>query len=76
MTYRAVEKLLNPISINYLNDNNGQLSSTIQYANITALIMLTASIIVQDKISKNLIYKYSTLLKIFLFILPSFFHFI
>ena len=54
MTYRAVEGVLNPISINYLKDNGGQLSSTIQYANITALIMLMASIIVQDKISKNL----------------------
>jgi len=54
MTYRAVESILNPISINYLSDNGGQLSSTIQYANITALIMLMASIIVQDKISKNL----------------------
>ncbi|MBQ8042849.1 MAG: O-antigen ligase family protein [Clostridia bacterium] len=54
LTYRGIEKLLNPISINYLSDNNGQLSSTLQYANITALIMLMASIIVQDKISKNL----------------------
>ena len=54
MTYKAIESVLNPISINYLKDNGGQLSSTIQYANITALIMLMASIIVQDKISKNL----------------------
>ncbi len=54
MTYRAIESVLNPISINYLETNGGQLSSTIQYANITALIMLMASIIVQDKISKNL----------------------
>ncbi len=54
MTYRAFENILNPISINYLKDNGGQLSSTIQYANITALIMFMASIIVQDKISKNL----------------------
>ncbi len=54
MTYRAIESILNPISINYLEANGGQLSSTVQYANITALIMLMASIIVQDKISKNL----------------------
>jgi len=54
MTFRAIEEVLSPISINYLKDNGGQLSSTIQYANITALIMLMANIIVQDKISKNL----------------------
>lgn len=54
ITYRVIESLLNPISINYLENNGGQLSSTIQYANITALIMLMSSIIVQDKISKNL----------------------
>ena len=54
ITYRTIEEILNLISINYLETNGGQLSSTIQYANITALIMLMSSIVVQDKISKNL----------------------
>ena len=54
LTYRAIESVLSPISINYLANNNGKLSSTIQYANITALIMLISSIIVQDKLAKNL----------------------
>lgn len=54
LTYRAIEQILSPISINYLAESNGKISSTLQYANITALIMLISSIIVQDKMAKNL----------------------
>lgn len=54
LTYRAVEKILNPLSINYLAESGSKISSTLQYANITALFMLIASIIVQDKLVKNL----------------------
>lgn len=54
ITYRAIEEVLSPLSINYLAESNGKISSTLQYANITALVMLLASIIVQDKLAKNL----------------------
>lgn len=55
LTYRAIEKILSPISINYLSENSGKISSTIQYANITALIMLISNIIIQNKVVKNII---------------------
>ena len=54
LTYRGVEKILSPLSIGYLENSTGKISSTLQYANITALFMLIASIIVQDKLIKNL----------------------
>ena len=55
ITINTLGPLLNRIGINYLDVSNGRISSTIQYANITALIMLIASIfilkIVTDRIN-------------------------
>ena len=38
----------------YLAESSGRISSTIQYANITALLMLVASIILEEKIIRKL----------------------
>ena len=54
ITYREVGKLLEPLTITYVSNSNGKISSTLQYANITALFMLIACIIVQSKLAKNL----------------------
>ena len=54
ITYRAFTKFLEPLSITYLANGNGKISSTLQYANITALFMLIACIIVQSKLTSNL----------------------
>ena len=54
ITYRGIGKLLEPLSINYLQDSGGKISSTLQYANITALFMLISSIIVLNKLVNNL----------------------
>lgn len=54
ITYRFIGSILEPISITYLSENSGRISSTLQYANITALFMLIASIIVQGKLAMNM----------------------
>lgn len=54
ITYRAIGSVLEPLSITYLQSTTGKISSTLQYANITALFMLIASVIVQSKLIKNL----------------------
>jgi len=54
ITYRAFEETLNSISMGYLEKYSGRLSSTIQYANITALLILVASIILENKIITNM----------------------
>jgi len=54
ITYRAIGKVLEPLSITYLQSSGNKISSTLQYANITALFMLISSIIVQNKLIKNL----------------------
>lgn len=54
ITYRTFEQTLNSLSMGYLTEKTGAISSTIQYANITALLMLVASIILQYKIITNI----------------------
>lgn len=54
LTFRIFEEPLSNFSINYLSVRNGKLSSTLQYANITSLVMLIASIILESKLIKNL----------------------
>lgn len=54
ITYRAISELLEPLSITYLAESNGKISSTLQYANITGLFMLISCIIVQSKLIRNL----------------------
>ena len=54
VTFRYLEPLLNKISVYYLDKTSIRLSSTLQYANITALVMLISEIISQDKIIKNI----------------------
>lgn len=54
ITYRGIGEFLEPISITYLSENSGKISSTLQYANITALFILIASIIVQGKLIQNM----------------------
>ena len=54
ITYRYLEPILNKISVYYLEKTSIRISSTLQYANITALMMLLANIISQDKIIKNI----------------------
>ena len=53
ITYRFGEEFLNNISIYYLEAKDIKISSTLQYANITALIILISSIIAQGKLVKN-----------------------
>lgn len=54
ITYRAFEPTLNSFSMGYLKESAGRISSTIQYANITALLMLVASILLESKIINNI----------------------
>lgn len=54
ITYRVLGEFLEPLSITYLQSSGSKISSTLQYANITALFMLISSIIVQHKLIKNL----------------------
>lgn len=54
ITYRSFESALNTFSMGYLTQNSGRIASTIQYANITALLMLVASIILEKKIITNI----------------------
>lgn len=78
ITFRALEKSLNTISIGYLDSANGYISSTLQYANVTALVMLIASIICESKLTynlqklkdtKNIMFKLTVGLEIFILIL-------
>lgn len=54
ITYRNFEDFLNNFSMGYLAKSYGRISSTIQYANITALLMLVASITLEYKIINNI----------------------
>lgn len=53
ITYRSIEEVISVISIKYLQESNGRISSTIQYANITALIMLVSSIFLTQRVLEN-----------------------
>ena len=53
ITYRGFENILENLSINYLDNANLRISSTIQYANITALLLLIGSIILEHKVITN-----------------------
>ena len=54
ISYRLLETYLSPVSISYLDNASSKISSTLQYANITALFMLISSIILQFKLKVNL----------------------
>ena len=54
ITYRCFENVLKPLSINYISSSGKVISSTLQYANVTALIMLISNIILQSKVIKNI----------------------
>lgn len=76
ITYRAFEPTLNSFSIGYLKGSGGRISSTIQYANITALLMLVASIILESKIINNISKIKQTRLGFGLFVATEMFLFI
>lgn len=54
ITYRSLEKVLENLSINYLENTKTQISSTLQYANITALVILLGEIIIQKRVIKSI----------------------
>lgn len=53
LTFRNFEKFLNDISTGYLNDTD-RLSATIQYANVTGIVILIGTLICFSKISEIL----------------------
>ncbi len=54
ITFRGFEDALNKYSMAYLEESNNRISSTLQYANITALIFLIASGVLQNKLVRNI----------------------
>ena len=54
ITNRTLEPFLNNISIYYLDKAYGRISSTLQYANVTALFFLISSIIIESKLVINI----------------------
>ncbi len=54
ITFRGFEGLLNKYSMGYLEESNNRISSTLQYANITALVFLIASGVLQNKLVRNI----------------------
>lgn len=74
LTTRSIEEAFSSMSINYLTESTGRLSATLQYANVTALLMLIASIfsimrIIEYKEEKEIISKYKVIGYTFLTIL-------
>lgn len=74
ITYRSLEKVLENLSITYLENTNNKVSATLQYANITALIILLGEIVIQKKVieyitklKKNKSLKISFKLAMFMF---------
>ncbi|MBR6689548.1 MAG: O-antigen ligase family protein [Clostridia bacterium] len=54
ITFRGFEEILNKYSMGYLEESNNRISSTLQYANITALVFLIASGVLQNKLVRNI----------------------
>lgn len=50
ITYRIIGDVLSNLSISYLDSETVKISATLQYANITALVILLSNIIVQKKV--------------------------
>lgn len=74
LTTRSIESAFSSMSINYLTESTGRLSATLQYANVTALLMLIASIfsimrIIEHRKEKEFISKYKVIAYTFLTIL-------
>lgn len=53
MTFRILDTPLKAIGSGYLDEYTGTLSSVIQYANVTGIIFVIASLLVLEKISNN-----------------------
>lgn len=71
LTTRSIEEAFSSMSINYLTESTGRLSATLQYANVTALLMLIASIfsimrIIEHREEKEVISKYKVISYTFL----------
>lgn len=54
ITYRILGNLLNTLSIAYLEKGAVKISATLQYANITALVILLASVILEGKVVRSI----------------------
>lgn len=54
ITFRGFEDFLNRYSMGYLEESNNRISSTLQYANITALVFLIGSGVLQNKLIRNI----------------------